>query len=127
RAGLPHRAASEGSQPRAGRRADARHRAAEHGTGAAIVQRLRRARWQQMGSFRHGAGAGTAGRSPGRTALKSREPGVEPGAFSTLHGVVFEILLRPPVVAAETGTPCNGTAALRRVEPEQPRAPIGDA
>ena len=55
RAGLPHRAAPEGSQPRAGRRAGARHFAAEHGDRAAIVQRLRRPRrqaWDHSGMVR---------------------------------------------------------------------------
>jgi len=57
RSGLPHRAASEGSQPRARRRAVARPVAAEHRGGAAVVLGLHRAWRQGLGSFSDGARA----------------------------------------------------------------------
>ncbi len=72
RSGFPHRTASEGSQPRARRRALARHILAEHGDRAAIVQLLRRAWRQGVGSFRHGEGAGDDGQPRDRKDLIER-------------------------------------------------------
>ena len=63
RAGLPHRTAPEGSEPRAGRREGARRVAAEHLDHAAAVQFMR-GEWRREGrSFRAGEGAGADGRA----------------------------------------------------------------
>ncbi len=70
RSRVSHRAAPEGSQPRARRRSRARLVVAEHGGGAAIVLVLHRAWRQGLGSFGDGAGAGTDGGPRNRRRLK---------------------------------------------------------
>ncbi len=100
RARLPHRVAPEGSQSRAGRRAQPRTVAAEHGDRTADVLILRGPWRQRLGSFRAGAGAGDDGQSRGREGLSSTRrfsPGpAEPRSAG-------------PLFCAGTGVPLGGT------------------
>jgi 2-hydroxy-3-oxopropionate reductase len=70
-AGLPHRAAPEGSQSCTGRRACAGIVVAEHGSGAADVLFLRRPWRQGLGSFRAGARARDDGEPRDREGVSS--------------------------------------------------------
>ena len=78
--GLPHRAAPEGSEPRAAGREVAADQPAQHRDLPGTVQRLRRPRRQQVGPLRHGARAGIAGRPRDRLRTKRLKP---PGTAAT--------------------------------------------
>ena len=69
RAGLSHRVAPEGSQPRARRRAGSRDFPAQHRRRPAIVQFLCRAWRQGVGPFGHGSRAGNDGEPSGCKGL----------------------------------------------------------
>ncbi len=75
RSGLPHRAAPEGSEPRALDRAGARRFAAEYRDLPGAVQRVRRAWRQSVGPLGDGARARSARQSRNRAAGRlNRKP-----------------------------------------------------